>query len=91
QRRGEGLVAGLPRAFLYAGAERVVVSLWPVDDHRTRDLMVRFYRRLVLDGLPPAEALQEAQREMWRRDPTPYGWAAFVLQGDPAPLPSFAP
>lgn len=90
-RRGEGLVAGLPRAFLYAGAERVVVSLWPVDDHRTRDLMVLFYRRLVLDGLAPDAALREAQTEMWRRDPSPHGWAAFVLQGDPAPLPPFAP
>ncbi len=43
---GEGLVSGLPRAFLYAGAARVLVSLWAVDDQSTSDLMTVFYRGL---------------------------------------------
>lgn len=90
QVRGEGLVAGLPRAFLYAGAERVLVSLWQVDDARTRDLMVAFYRALLDDGLAPAEALRAAQRSVLATHPAPYWWAAFVLQGDPRPLQPFA-
>ena len=89
QVRGEGLVAGLPRAFLYAGAARVVVSLWAVDDRSTRDLMVGFYRGLVV-GRPPAEALRQAQLSLYRQGRAPYHWAGFVLQGDPRPLPPLA-
>lgn len=89
QVRGEGLVSGLPRAFLYAGAARVLVSLWPVPDRSTRDLMELFYRGLVHEGLPPGRALQEAQRSLWREGRPPYQWAGFVLQGDWRPLPPF--
>lgn len=89
QVRGEGLVSGLPRAFLYAGAARVLVSLWPVPDRSTRDLMVLFYRGLIGQGLPPGRALQEAQRALWRDGRPPYQWAGFVLQGDWRPLPPF--
>ena len=41
--KGEGLV-GLTRGFMYAGARRVVVSLWNVNDKATADLMTKFYR-----------------------------------------------
>jgi CHAT domain-containing protein len=80
--KGEGLI-GLTRGFLYAGAERVVVSLWSVDDEATAELMVRFYRG-VMKGKPPAQALRTAQLEMWkgRRWQAPYYWAAFVLHGE---------
>lgn len=91
QVRGEGLVAGLPRAFLSAGAARVVVSLWAVDDRSTRDLMVRFYGALLAGGTPPGRALARAQRALWRQGRSPYHWAGFVLQGDPRPLPPFVP
>ncbi len=86
---GEGLVSELPRAFLSAGAARVLVSLWSVDDLATRDLMTRFYRALFERGLPPAQALQEAQRAMARAGLPPRKWAAFVLLGDWRPLPPF--
>lgn len=81
--RGEGLV-GLTRAFLHAGARRVVVSLWPVQDQATAELMRRFYRGMLRDGLPPAAALRAAQAGL-RGEPSwrdPYFWAGFVLQGD---------
>lgn len=81
--RGEGVV-GLTRGFMYAGAPRVVVSLWSVDDEGTSELMSRFYRKLLQDRLTPAAALRAAQIEMsqdpqWR---SPYYWAAFTLQGE---------
>ncbi|MCP4664112.1 MAG: CHAT domain-containing protein [bacterium] len=83
QIRGEGLV-GLTRGFMHAGAARVVVSLWKVDDRATAELMERFYRHLLVKRLPPAAALREAQDSIrresrWRE---PYYWAGFVLQGE---------
>jgi CHAT domain-containing protein/tetratricopeptide (TPR) repeat protein len=81
--RGEGLV-GLTRGFMYAGAARVVVSLWSVDDEATSELMSRLYSRMIRDGMPPAAALRAAQIEMLKqpRWEAPYFWAAFVLQGE---------
>ncbi len=81
--RGEGLV-GLTRGFMYAGAARVVVSLWSVDDEATSELMAKFYSRMIKDGLPPASALRAAQLEMLKQSrwQAPYFWAAFVLQGE---------
>jgi CHAT domain-containing protein/tetratricopeptide (TPR) repeat protein len=81
--KGEGLI-GLTRGFMYAGAARVVVSLWKADDEATAKLMVAFYRGILKDGKRPADALRAAQIEMlkqpqWR---APYYWAAFVLQGE---------
>jgi hypothetical protein len=72
--RGEGLVS-LTRGFMYAGAARVVVSLWSVSDKVTSELMVKFYRRMLIDGERPAA---------WRdkRWETPFYWAAFTLQGE---------
>jgi CHAT domain-containing protein len=83
QVRGEGLV-GLVRGFMYAGASRVIASLWKVDDVATKELMVRFYRNLFQDGESPAAALRSAQVEMWREADwsPPYYWAAFVVQGE---------
>ncbi|MEE8585669.1 MAG: CHAT domain-containing tetratricopeptide repeat protein [Acidobacteriota bacterium] len=81
--RGEGLV-GLARGFMYAGAPRVVASLWRVQDRATAELMERFYSRMLSKGMRPAAALREAQLSIFKqrggRDP--YYWAAFVLQGD---------
>ncbi len=78
--RGEGLV-GLPQAFLYAGAARVVVSLWKVNDRSTARLFESFYQHLLKEGLTPSAALRAAQIEEWRRQPGGYQWAAFVTQG----------
>jgi CHAT domain-containing protein/Tfp pilus assembly protein PilF len=81
--RGEGLM-GLTRAFLYAGAPRVVVSLWNVNDRATADLMAALYRRMLREGKRPSAALREAQAEMRKqaRWEAPYYWAAFVQHGD---------
>jgi CHAT domain-containing protein/Tfp pilus assembly protein PilF len=80
---GEGLV-GLTRGFMYAGASRVVASLWKVDDEATAELMERFYRGMLKEGKTPGAALREAQLAMskQKRWSAPYYWAAFVLQGE---------
>ncbi len=81
--KGEGLV-GLTRGFLYAGAPRVVASLWKVDDRATAELMKLFYQRMLRDSLRPAAALRKAQIDMWKqpRWAAPYYWAGFTLQGE---------
>ncbi len=82
--KGEGMM-GLTRGFMYAGARRVLASLWQVNDDATAELMKRFYQNMLGEQkLQPAAALRAAQLEI-RRDPrwqSPYYWAAFVLQGD---------
>jgi CHAT domain-containing protein len=80
--RGEGVV-GLGRAFLFAGADSVLVSLWRVEDRATALLMERFYRGLLVEGQSPAAALRRAQASLWREGWAPYHWAGFVLQGRP--------
>lgn len=81
--QGEGLV-GLTRGFMYAGAPRVLVSLWSVDDAGTSELMSRFYKKMLLEGQKPAAALRAAQIEMLQNPQwqDPYYWAAFTLQGE---------
>ncbi len=83
QVRGEGLV-GIVRGFMYAGAKRVVASLWKVDDEATGEMMSRFYLEMLQHDRSPAAALREAQLAMWRqkRWQPPFYWAAFVLQGE---------
>jgi len=80
---GEG-VMGLTRGFLYAGAARVVVSLWSVNDRATAELMAAFYRHLLKNNQRPAAALRAAQIEMWKSQQwhSPYYWAAFVQHGE---------
>ncbi len=80
---GEGLI-GLTRGFMYAGAPRVVASLWNVNDQATANLMKLFYQRMLKDGMRPAAALRAAQIAMWKAEPNaiPYRWGAFILQGD---------
>jgi CHAT domain-containing protein len=80
---GEGLI-GLTRGFMYAGASRVVASLWSVSDMATADLMSHFYRAMERQGMRPAAALRAAQIEMWQQKQwrSPYYWAAFQIQGE---------
>ncbi len=81
--RGEGLV-GLTRGFMYAGAPRVVASLWQIDDRATAEFMKRFYEGMLGQKLRPAAALRAAQASM-SKDPRwhePHYWAAFTLQGE---------
>ena len=83
QVNGEGLLS-LTRGFMYAGATRIVASLWSVSDIATASLMADFYRGMEHGGMRPAAALRAAQVRMlkqkqWR---SPYYWAAFQIQGD---------
>ncbi len=85
--RGNGLL-GLTRSFLYAGAQRVVCSLWKVDDEATGALMKKFYelwnpKDAASKGMAAIEALRRAQafvrrHEKWKH---PYYWAGWVLWG----------
>jgi CHAT domain-containing protein len=81
-KRGEG-VYGLRRALALAGAETQVISLWPVSDLGTRDLMVDYYRALIR-GEGRSEALRQAQLRMLRGKTRrhPYYWASFIQSGE---------
>jgi CHAT domain-containing protein len=84
EKRGEG-VMGLTRAFMYAGAPTVGVSLWSVADKSTADLMTDFYRRLLASGdVSSSAALREAQLSLisGKKYSAPFYWAPFVLVGD---------
>jgi CHAT domain-containing protein/Tfp pilus assembly protein PilF len=73
---------GMTRAFLSAGGQNVLASLWAVNDESTRALMIRFYRHLLTTN--GAEALAKAQQELRRSDVRyrhPYYWAPFVMVG----------
>lgn len=83
--RGEGLL-GLTRGFMYAGASRVMVSLWGISDEASAELMVQFYRKMLgRESLRPSAALRAAQLSIWKdkRWQAPYYWSGFVLQGEP--------
>ena len=84
EKRGEG-VMGLTRAFMYAGAPTVGVTLWSVADKSTADLMTDFYRRLLAaEDTSPSGALRQAQLSMisGKKYSAPFYWAPFVLVGD---------
>ncbi|MEP7010464.1 MAG: CHAT domain-containing protein [Acidobacteriota bacterium] len=78
---GEGVI-GLPRAFFYAGARSVAVSLWRAPDDATARLMTSFYGHLQ-QGQDKAEALRQAKLEQIRDRQRPFLWAPFVLVGSP--------
>jgi len=82
--RGDGVV-GLPRAFLAAGAPRVLVSLWKVDDAATAALMKRFYEVWKDGTVSAAAALRQAQAAVRseKRWEDPAYWAAWQLWGLP--------
>ena len=69
---------------MYAGAARVAVSHWNVNDRATADFMATFYRKMLHERQRPAAALRAAQIEMFRqkRWQSPYYWAAFSLHGE---------
>jgi CHAT domain-containing protein/tetratricopeptide (TPR) repeat protein len=84
EKRGEG-VMGLTRAFIYAGAPTVGVSLWSVADKSTAELMTEFYKRLLASDTASASAsMREAQLAMitGKKYSAPFYWAPFVLVGD---------
>ena len=84
---GEGL-RGFTQAFFAAGSQRVLGTLWEVDDQATSEWMRHFYQSLKKTR-SPATALHDAQKAM-AADPqwsAPYYWAGIVLAGDWRPLP----
>ena len=74
---GEG-VYGLQRAFLVAGAKRIIMSLWKVDDQATQLLMTSFYKNLTISN-DVRGAFKKAQQALKQSHPEPYYWGAFVL------------
>lgn len=83
QVKGEGLIS-LTRGFFHAGAERVLSSLWSVDDRATMELMIKTYEGLLRRGERPAAALRRAQLELAEgtKHGSPSDWAGFLLQGE---------
>jgi tetratricopeptide (TPR) repeat protein len=83
---GEGIY-GLRRAFVLAGSQTQVISLWKVDDTATQELMADYYDRL-LSGTPRDAALRDTQLAFLDSDDYshPYYWAAFIGSGDWQPL-----
>jgi CHAT domain-containing protein len=82
--RGEGLV-GITRGFMYAGAERIVASLWNIDAGDPTDNFLTAYFQKMLsqsDAIAPTAAFHETQKEMFQKYKDPYYWAAFTLQGE---------
>ncbi len=85
-RNGEG-VYGLRRAFVLAGTETLVMSLWPVSDYMTRELMTAYYKGLK-QGLGRGGSLRQVQLSMLMRRGRehPFHWASFIQSGEWANL-----
>jgi len=77
---GEG-VYGLQRAFIVAGAEALIMSLWKVDDEATQALMTNFYTQWAKTG-NKQKAFKDAQLQLMTKYPDPYYWGAFVMMGN---------
>ena len=79
---GEEGVANIVNAFIEAGAQSVVSTLWELEDHSTAQLMIDFYQHLGR-GEGKAEALRQAQLDLLKSGDPPYFWAGFELDGEP--------
>ncbi len=77
---GEG-VYGLQRSFSQAGARAVLMSLWPVSDEATMEMMITFYKAY-LSGKNNHDALDEAKAFIRKKYNHPFYWGAFVLTGE---------
>jgi len=82
-RKGEGVVS-LGRAFIYAGAQSTLMTLWKVDDQSTSDICISFYKQLQL-GATKDEALRNAKLDFldrYKNKSLPYYWAALIIKGN---------
>ena len=75
---GEG-VFGLQRAFKQAGAQTIIMSLWPVNDAATQMLMTEFYRNWITNHQPKREAFRNAQNTVRTQFEEPVYWAGFIM------------
>jgi len=88
---GEG-VFGLRRAFTQAGAKSLIMSLWPVPDRETSELMEEFYRNILKRKMNRSQALRQAALKQMKTAKDRYGypyprvWGGFVMVGDPGHL-----
>jgi CHAT domain-containing protein len=80
-------VYGLRRAFVLSGTETLLMSVWPVSDYVTRELMTSYYKGLK-QGLGRGEALRQVQLSMLKRKGRehPFYWPSFIQSGDWANL-----
>lgn len=78
--RGQGIM-GLRAAFMASGCRTVLMSLWPVDDTATAELMSEYYSQLWKEGESPARALLMAQRKIREYRSSPYFWAGWTITG----------
>lgn len=79
-------VYGLRRAFLVAGAETLVTSLWPASDAATGNLMQLYYQKLLKEKKGRLAAMQEAMKQMRKKHQHPYYWAPFLVIGSDGPM-----
>lgn len=79
---GEAGVANIVNAFIEAGAESVVSTLWKIEDRTTTHLMTAFYGGLANHD-SKADSLRNAQLDLLRSNLPPYYWASFEIVGDP--------
>lgn len=82
--KGEG-VSSLARAFIYAGAQCVVASLWEINDESTAGLMLDFYGNLKA-GVPKDVALRQAKLNQMQQTQNPYHWAGLISIGNERPI-----
>ena len=73
---------GLRRAFVVAGAETQLVTLWRIDADATLDVLTQYYAKLA-QGAGRSQALRDIQLAMLGQGWHPYYWASFVLSGNP--------
>lgn len=89
--KGEG-VRSLSKAFAYSGAKSIMSTLWSIDDKKSHDLVINFYKEL-LNGKRKNSALRNAKlgliSENSHRDAHPFFWSSYVIHGDMAPLKYF--
>ena len=79
---GEYGVSNIVNAFIEAGANTVVSTLWEIEDHSTEHLMAEFYARLA-KGEAKGDAFRHAQLQLIQEGYSPFYWASFELVGDP--------
>lgn len=87
-KQGEGAMS-LARGFAYAGCPSTIMTLWPMTDKPTMDIMVQYYDYLK-DGLPKSQALRNAKLDYLKicgpKAQDPYFWAGIVIIGSDSPL-----